>query len=223
MLIVILLDLAAAHGEERVGLRRVVAGDELAREGPVGGLDTLCDLGGVGIDTVLHHGQILGYLTLGTRLIHQLGPHGCGLGIGLRLSEELRYGLHVETAAAGIHENAVKSLRRGLAADDGATLRIGDADAHLLETGAQHLLRKKRLPGGVRQPVELRIVGGLASHVVLHLLVDVEILRVGDRLAVDYAHLGVVPRKAHLGFQREDESQKGEADHYGQDYAEFGS
>ncbi len=173
--------------------------------------------------TVLHHGQILGYLTLGTRLIHQLGPHGCGLGIGLRLSEELRYGLHVETAAAGIHENAVKSLRRGLAADDGATLRIGDADAHLLETGAQHLLRKKRLPGGVRQPVELRIVGGLASHVVLHLLVDVEILRVGDRLAVDYAHLGVVPRKAHLGFQREDESQKGEADHYGQDYAEFGS
>ena len=141
----------------------------------------------------------------------------------LGLLQEAGHGLHVVRAGAGVGEDLCIDGRGQLAAQHGQTLLLAHDDAHLLEARHEHVLREELLPCGVGKHVRLLRVALRTGMTRFHAVVFLDVVRIFDLVAVDHADLRIVARETHLGLQRENESQKGEADDHRQHDAESGS
>ena len=224
MVVIVVLDFAVAYRNERVGNRVVAAKRVATLIGVALGSKTPLDLQRIHIRSAADERSVLVHLAFEQSLTVDDVPHLLHLRIALHLRKELRYDRDVVFAGTRITEDAGVYARRIFARQHTGAFRVGDLDAHLLETGEEHAVGNERLPCRANELVRHLVgVGSIAAHLCLHILVSVEILGIKHLLAVDFTHLGVVARESHLGFQRENKSQKRACDNHRKQNAEFGS
>ena len=222
VLFVVRLDLGVGNIHERIGHRVVFLAHPFSGEAPVGCIRAVGHLQRIDIGAAAHQSQVFGHLALVAGLGDQVAPRLLRPGIGFGTREEFGDGRHVVLTRTGIGEDLVKGLRGMLAADDGEPLGFGDGDSHFLETGLHHMPRYERLPGCARQHIGLPVVRFGGAALLADGVVGIQILRIADLIAVHHADLGIVPRKAQVGFQGEDECQQRESDDDRQNDTEFG-
>ena len=190
--VVIRLDVARLELNQRIGNGRVFLTGPLAGIGVVGGVHTVGHFERIDIHTALDQAEELGDLALHAGLLVELRPSLLRLRVGFGLGEELVNGGDVVLTRAGIREGIVESLRRMLAADHRHTFRLGNAKAHLVESGSQHVFADQGLPCSVGKHRRLLFVALLSTALRLDLLVLVVILRIVDLFTVDNTDPGVV-------------------------------
>ena len=192
MAVVIRLDVARLELNQRIGNGRVFLTGPLAGIGVVGGVHTVGHFERIDIHTALDQAEELGDLALHAGLLVELRPSLLRLRVGFGLGEELVNGGDVVLTRAGIREGIVESLRRMLAADHRHTFRLGNAKAHLVESGSQHVFADQGLPCSVGKHRRLLFVALLSTALRLDLLILVVILRIVDLFTVDNTDPGVV-------------------------------
>ena len=223
MAVVVCLDVAGLHLDQRIGDSRIFLTGPFPGIGIVGRIHTVRDFECIDIYTALDQAEVLGDLTLHAGLLVELRPRLLCLRIRFGLREELSDGSHVVLTRAGIGEGVVERLRRMLAADHRQTLGLRNAQPHLVETGFQHILADQGLPCSIGEHGGLLFVALLGAALRLDLLVLVVVLRIVDFFTVDDTDPGVVTREAHFGLQGENESQEGACDDNRQHDAELGA
>ena len=144
------------------------------------------------------------------------------LGISGCLGDKITHTLHTVLSCTGVGES--RSHRPGiiLAADESRTLGFRHRDAHLLETGQVHMVGDQGLPSHFSQLIHLLFITFGNVALCLQVVVNLKIFRISDLRTVDHADLGVVARKSHIRFKRENECQQCERDDNRQNHTESG-